>query len=67
MKRFIEGADCDQATLFPVRFDDYVKEDNPVRVIDAFVDALNLAELGFDVVPEATGRPGYQPALMLTL
>ena len=67
MKRFIEGADYDQATLSPVRFDDYVKEDNPVRVIDAFVDALNLAELGFDVVPEAIGKPGYHPALMLKL
>ena len=67
MKRFIEGADREQATLFPVRLDEYVKEDNPVRVIDAFVDALNLAELGFDVVPEATGRPGYHPALMLKL
>jgi hypothetical protein len=58
MKRFIGGADREQATLFPDQLDDYVNKDNPVRVIDAFVDALNLAELGFDVVPEATGRPG---------
>ena len=67
MKLFIEGADREQATLFPDQLDDYVNKDNPVRVIDAFVDALNLAELGFDVVPEATGRPGYHPALMLKL
>jgi transposase len=67
MKRFIARADREQATLFPDRLDDYVDEDNPVRVIDAFVDALNLAELGFDVLPEATGRPGYHPALMLKL
>jgi transposase len=67
MKRFIAGTDREQATLFPDQLDDYVNKDNPVRVIDAFVDALNLAELGFDVVPEATGRPGYHPALMLKL
>lgn len=67
MKRFIEGADRNQATLFPERLDDYVGEDNPVRAIDAFVDALDLSALGFDVVPEATGRPGYHPATMLKI
>jgi transposase len=67
MKRFIEGADRNQATLFPEHLDDYVSDDNPVRAIDAFVDALNLSALGFDVVPEATGRPGYHPATMLKI
>ena len=65
MKRFIEGVDRNQATLFPERLDDYVGDDNPVRAIDAFVDALDLGALGFDIVPEATGRPGYRPATML--
>lgn len=67
MKRFIEGADRNQATLFPERLDDYVNDDNPVRAIDAFIDALDLRALGFDVVPEATGRPGYHPATMLKI
>ena len=63
MKWFIEGADRSQATLFPERLDDYVSDDSPVRAIDAFVDALDLRALGFEVVPEATGRPGYHPAV----
>ena len=67
MARFIEGRDRDQATLFPERLDEAIDADNPVRVVDAFVDALNLAELSFDVSPEATGRPGYHPATMLKL
>ena len=67
MKRFIEGVDRGQATLFPERLDDAIRDDNPVRVVDAFVDALDLAELGFDVEPEATGRPGYHPATMLKI
>ena len=67
MKRFIEGRDRDQATLFPERLDEAIGADNPVRVVDAFVDALGLAELGFDVEPEATGRPGYHPATMLKI
>ena len=67
MKRFIEGADRHQATLFPERLDDYVSEDNPARAIDAFVDALDLSALGFDVVPETTGRPGYHPATILKI
>ena len=53
--------------LFPERLDEAIDADNPVRVVDAFVDALNLAELSFDVSPEATGRPGYHPATMLKL
>jgi len=68
MKRFIEGVDREQATLFPERLDDYVGNDNPVRAIDAFIDTLDLFEVGFcGVVPEATGRPGYHPATMLKI
>jgi transposase len=68
MKRFIEGADRGQSTLFPERLEDYVAEDNPVRVIDVFVDELDLGQLGFGgVVPEATGRPGYHPSVLLKL
>ena len=67
MTRFIEGRDRDQATLFPERLDEAIGADNPVRVVDAFIDALDLAELGFDVLPEATGRPGYHPATMLKM
>jgi len=58
--RFVEGADRGQATLFPERLDDAIRANNPVRVVDAFIDALDLAALGFDVVPAATGRPGSQ-------
>jgi len=66
MVRFIEGVDRGQVTLFPEQLEDYVDEDNPVRVVDVFVDALNLKDIGFDrVVPEATGRPGYHPSTLL--
>ena len=68
MKRFIEGADRGQSTLLPECLDDFIDESNPVRVIDAFVDALDLGKLGFDgVVPEATGRPSYHPSALLKL
>jgi len=68
MKRFIAGADRGQSTLLPECLDDFVDESNPVRVIDAFVDALDLGKLGFDgVVPEATGRPSYHPSVLLKL
>ena len=68
MNRFIEGADRAQSTLLPECLDDWIDESNPVRVIDAFVEALDLAELGFkDVEPAATGRPGYHPAPLLKL
>src|SRR5919202_937546 len=67
-ERFVSGAERSQATLFPECLDDWIDENNPVRVIDAFVDALALSELGFDgVVPEATGRPAYHPAVLLKL
>jgi transposase len=63
MKRFVEGEDRRQATLLPECIDEYVAKDNPVRAVDAFVDALDLAALGFEgVTPEATGRPAYHPA-----
>jgi len=68
MKRFIEGADRGQWTLLPESLDDWIDESNPVRVIDAFADALDLGELGFEgVEPAATGRPGYHPAVLLKL
>jgi transposase len=68
MRRFVEGIDRGQATLFPEYLEDWIDEDNPVRVIDAFVDKLDLSGLGFDgVAPEATGRPSYHPSVLLKL
>jgi transposase len=67
MSGFIEGEDRNQATLFPERLDDYVAEDNPVRVIDVFIDDLDVSGLGFKAEPAATGRPGYHPKTMLKL
>ncbi len=67
MKRFIQGADRHQTILLPDCLDDYVDDDNPVQAIDAFVEMLDLAALGFDIEPEATGRPGYHPATMLRI
>jgi transposase len=68
MGRFVEGADRGQSTMLPECLDDWIGADNPVRAIDAFVDALDLGELGFDgVTPAATGRPAYHPGLLLKL
>src|SRR6202045_4750780 len=68
MRRFVEGIDRGQATLFPECLADWIDENNPVRVIDAFVDKLDLSRLGFEgVAPEATGRPSYHPAVLLKL
>jgi transposase len=68
MRRFIEGADRGQSTLFPECLEDWIGEDNPVRVIDVFVDELDLAELRFSGIdPEATGRPSYHPSVLLKL
>lgn len=68
MKRFVIGESRSQSTLFPELLDDYVAEDNPVRVIDVFVDELDMRELGFSRVdPQATGRPAYHPAMLLKL
>jgi transposase len=68
MKRFVEGTDRGQSTLFPECLEDWIDENNPVRVIDVFVDELTLGELGFDgVAPEVTGRPAYHPSVLLKL
>ena len=68
MKRFVEGTDRGQSTLFPECLEDWIGEDNPVRVIDVFVGELDLAGLGFGgVAPEATGRPSYHPSGLLKL
>ena len=68
MKRFIEGVDRSQITLFPDRLEDYVAEDNAVRVVDAFVDQLDLSGLGFKRVdPNVTGWPGYYRSDLLKL
>jgi len=67
MSKFIEGLDRSQGTLFPERLDDYVEEENPVRVIDVFIDDLDISGLGFKAEPAHTGRPGYHPKTMLKL
>ena len=68
MKRFIEGEDIAQITLLPECLDDYVAEDNAVRVVEVFVDELELGALGFDGVdPAATGRPAYHPSVLLKI
>src|ERR1700747_2934129 len=68
MTRFVQSEDRIQGVLLPEYLDDYVAEDNPVRVIDVFVDELDLGKLGFDGVdPEATGRASYHPAVLLKL
>jgi transposase len=68
MKRFIEGVDRSQSTLFPERLEDWIGDDNPVRVIDVFVDELDLGGLGFGrVAPLSTGRPSYHPSALLKL
>ncbi|WP_447802894.1 IS1182 family transposase [Pseudomonas serbica] len=66
MKRFIQGEHRGQGTLLPESLDDYVSDTNPVRVVDVFVDELNLVSLGFDgAIPADTGRPAYHPAILL--
>ena len=68
MKRFVEGADRGQSTLLPECLDDWIDEENPVRAIDAFVDALDLQNIGFDSIdPAATGRPGFHLSVLLKL
>ena len=68
MKRFIEGVDRSQTTLFPDRLEDWIDDDNAVRVIDVFVDELELFDMGFErVAPHWTGRPSYHPAVLLKL
>ncbi|MBS0435759.1 IS1182 family transposase [Roseateles sp.] len=68
MKRFIEGEERSQVTLLPECLDDYIAEDNPIRVVDAFVEELQLHKLGFEgAQPAATGRPSYHPAVLLKI
>ena len=68
MRRFVEGMDRSQSTLFPECLEDWIAADNPVRAIDVFVDELDLGALGFGgVEPEATGRPSYHPSVLLKL
>src|SRR6266568_1676415 len=68
MKRFVEGADRGQSTLLPECLDEWVEESNSVRVVDCFVDGLDLTDLGFEgVEPAATGRPAYHPSVLLKL
>ena len=68
MRRFVEGIDREQTTLFPECLEDWIDQDNPVRAIDAFVDNLDLPGVGFEgVAPEATGRPSYHPSGLLKL
>src|SRR4030088_3341732 len=68
MKRYVVGQDRSQSTLFPEFLDDYIAEDNPVRVVDVFVDELDLKDLGFEgAEPEVTGRPSYHPSTLLKI
>jgi len=67
MKGFIAGEARTQATLFPERLDDYIAEDNPIKVIDVFIDGINLSGMGFQTEPAATGRPSYHPTTLLKL
>ena len=67
MTDFIEGENRTQATLFPERLDDYIAEENAVRVIEVFIEGIDLTNLGFKTEPEITGRPAYHPATMLKL
>jgi len=68
MSRFIEGQDRSQSVLFPEQLEDWISEDNPVRAVDVFVEALDLRELGFDgAQPADTGRPAYHPATLLKI
>ena len=68
MKRFVAGADRGQSTLLPECLDDFLADSNPVRVIDVFVEALDLAEMGLEGIdPAATGRPASHPAVLLKL
>ena len=67
MSGFIKGEDRHQATLFPERLDDYIAEDSAVRVIDVFLDDLDLSGLGFKTEPNDTGRPPYHPSTLLKI
>ena len=64
---YIQGSDRNQIVLFPDCLDNYVDKDNEVRIIDAFVDALDIGKHGFKAEPATEGRPGYDPRDMLKL
>src|SRR5436853_2193137 len=68
MHRFIDGEDRMQQALLPHSLEDYVGEENPVRVVEVFIDELDLAALGFSgMTPAATGRPAYHPSTLLKI
>ena len=68
MSPFVEGEDRAQQVLLPPSLEDYIGEDNPVRVVDAYIEELDLGEMGFERVrPKATGRPAYHPATLLKI
>lgn len=68
MARYVEGSDRSQVTLLPECLDDYIAEDNPVRVVEAFVEELDLEALGFaKAAPALTGRPAYHPSVLLKI
>jgi transposase len=68
MAGYVEGQDRTQCVLFPERLDDWIHEDSTVRVIDVFVEELDLKKLGFDrAEPALTGRPAYSPATLLKI
>ena len=67
INRFIGGEDRHQTKLFPERLDDYIAKDSSVRVIDVFIDHLDISGLGFKIEPNDTGRPAYHPTTMLKL
>src|SRR5260221_5701433 len=68
MHRFIDGDDRKQQALLPHSLEDYVSEENPVRVIEVFIDELDLAALGFSrMTPAAPGRPAYHPSTLLKI
>jgi transposase len=68
MPRYVEGSDRDQVTLLPECLDDYIAEENPIRAVDAFVEALDLDALGFArAAPASTGRPAYHPGVLLKI
>ncbi|MFL9862411.1 transposase, partial [Paraburkholderia madseniana] len=68
MKRFVEGDERKQVALLPECVDDYIGQDNPVRIVDVFVDELDLTTLGFNgTTPAITGRPSYHPGVMLKI
>ena len=68
MKRFVEGTDRSQSVLFPEHLDDYIAEDDIVRIVKAFIAALDLKALDFaDAEPARTGRRSYHPAVLLRI